>query len=98
MFKTAEIHFLTNGVSCCNEAEHLTFDYVSAGQYHIIKQSAVSARSQLSILAKSYLFLFVNLLVCDHMVTIMRNEVVLFCELVHFKIVFFLWCINVKMQ
>lgn len=87
MFKTAEIHFLTNGVSCCNEAEHLTFDYVSAGQYHI-KQSAVPARLQLSILAKSYLFLFVNLLGCDHMVTIMRNEVVLFCELVHFKIVF----------
>lgn len=27
----------------------------------------------------------------------MRNEVVLFCELVHFKSVV-LWCINVKMQ
>lgn len=32
MFKTAEIHFLMNGVNCSNDAEHLTFDYVSAGQ------------------------------------------------------------------
>lgn len=34
-------------------------------------------------------------LVCGHTVTISRNEVVLFCKLIHFKL---LKCINVKMQ
>lgn len=60
MFKTAEIHFLLSGVSSRYEAA-LAFHYVSAGQYHNIKPSAVPARSQLSILAKPYLFLFVTL-------------------------------------
>lgn len=40
----------------------LTFYYVSAGQYHSIKQSTVPARLQLSILAKPYLFVFCLLL------------------------------------
>lgn len=52
MFKTAEIHFLTIGVNSLNEAEHLTFHYVSAGQYHSIKQSTVPARLQLFYFSK----------------------------------------------
>lgn len=83
MFKTAEIHFLTNVLSSLYETKHKCH-YVSAGQYHSIKQSTVPARSQLSII-NHICFLFVNLLICDHTVTIMRGEVVLFCELVHFK-------------
>lgn len=35
--------------------------YVSAGQYHSIKLSTVPARSQLSILAKPYLFVVFGL-------------------------------------
>lgn len=75
MFKTAEIHFLTDGVLTT-----LTSHYVSAGQYHSIKQSAVPARSQLSILTKKkkkhICFIFVHLLLCDRTPTIMRNKVV----------------------
>lgn len=65
---------------------------VSAGQCHGVQLSTVAAPSYVCL----SMCLSMCLLLCDHTATITRTEVVLFCELVHFKPD--LWCINVKMQ
>lgn len=82
MFKTAEINFLT---SCVH--------YVSAGQYHSIKQSTVPARSQLSILTEKISNVFLCFVVL--WLHINNNEERRGSDL---SINAHLCCINVNMQ